>query len=467
MLQLTKKIFLPFLLILLAIPFSLGQVDVDLKSQFYCALTPGNVEIDITNNLNETDTFLMTFTGKNRDWVYARKSYVKLSPGETGHLSILVLAPENTKSGKYFLNLNFKGLESGWSDDRDLCLTVLKNYNAIIEKVETTKKEYEPGEIVRTHVTVSNIGTKDFDDLKITATLNGDDTHIKKSKEISLESDIKKTVTLEFKTGKYSKPGTYNINYELQGVGKTLGKEKETIDIKKVVDFDTSSYESWTPLASFKKVSITNKGNIKATKNIQFSVPKIWSFLVTTDLEPEIKSSGDEITYSWDITLDPKESKEVGLQINYWPIILIFIAIVYLFFLILLRLRKMKVVKRIVSKKDNGEMTVAIDIKNKSLEKVKNVKIKDSVPSIGKVVRKSVNVKPEIEKMKTKTKLEWNLGNLKRGDERLITYRIKPTLENIESLKLPGVEVKGETKKGKKIKIFSRELEISENKEKE
>lgn len=461
-----KRASLSFLILfsVLLIPLSLAQVDIDVQSRYYCALSPSELDVKVTNNLNESDTFLMTFGGDNRNWAYVKRSYVKLESGESKTLSFLIIPPKDIESGKYFLDIHFKGLETGWKETQEVCLTILENYNAKIDKTSVSKDAYDPGEDVTTTVGVANIGAKDFDKIKVSTVLSKGGSIIEeKSKGFALKADARNEVEFKFEMGKFAKPGEYAFTYKLEGVGKVFDEEGETFRVKELEEFDTSRDKSWTPVASLESVKITNLGNIRATKTVEIGVPKFWSFLVTTEKRPELKSSADRIIYQWDITLDPKESEEISLQINYWPLILFFIALVYVGFILFLRVRRLKVVKRVVSKREEkNEYTIAIDIKNNSRETIKNVVVKDSIPSIGKIIKRSINVKPKIKELKTKTNMEWDLGDLKRGDERLITYRIKTIVEALDSFKLPAIEV--EAKDGKKIKKFSTELKIYKNK---
>lgn len=83
------------------------------------------------------------------------------------------------------------------------------------------------------------------------------------------------------------------------------------------------------------------------------------------------------------------------------------------------------------------EILVSLEVKNRTIHEVKEVLIRDIVLSIAKVVEKFDTLKPMMRQTSVGTELRWKIDSLKPGEERLITYRIKPIVETAQSLDLP------------------------------
>ena len=73
---------------------------------------------------------------------------------------------------------------------------------------------------------------------------------------------------------------------------------------------------------------------------------------------------------------------------------------------------------------------------------IRNVVIEDYVPPILKLVKRFPTLKPKIKKSGDKIKLTWNIQSLKPGEEVIISYRVKPIVEIVGTLKLPQAKIK-------------------------
>jgi len=445
--------------------YALAQVSINIEAdKIY--LTPGNFIVKITNDLGKKETFGISVMGPYRNWVYFDKSYITLYPGKSETISFNINFPEKTKSGIYTFPIFVYSLTDPKTNvEKNIFVFIEEKYKAAIEDIKTNKDSFSPNDIIKSTESVVNLGTRDFQELKLHYEITHDNEVVyKKDEKFSLEMGMKKTFEQEFKTDNTMSPGEYIITAYLMRGDDVLSKESKKISLETVEKVEKEYKSTWTPIGEFGKILITNVGNVKKTENIELKIKKPWDVFLTSSITPSKEDAGDYVVLLWPITLDVNESRVISYQIHYWPLILLAGLIIYGGYLTFKITRTPKVRKSAINIKaledDKKEVMVAIEIKNVG-EKLKDVVIEDVIPSIARLIKDFKTKKPIIKKTKDGTKLIWKLGRLEKHEDIILTYKFETLIGTLDYIRLPRVKLIGKTK-DRTISVNSNELRIKE-----
>jgi hypothetical protein len=106
------------------------------------------------------------------------------------------------------------------------------------------------------------------------------------------------------------------------------------------------------------------------------------------------------------------------------------------------------------------EILVSLDVRNRTKHEIRDVEVRDVVPSIARVVERFDTLAPRTKTSEIGTELRWKIDSLKPREERVLTYRIRPVVEVTGSLNLPEAKVRYVDKKKVKRIIASKSLLI-------
>jgi len=255
--------------------------------------------------------------------------------------------------------------------------------------------------------------------------------------------------------------GTYHISAKT-----SEGELTESFEIEAVHNVIETSDSSANPMYREFIVSVTNDGNIvedeyTVTKTIVPEGDSITAF-VTQPASCSDVEGGQECVFK--ITnIKPGETGQIVYRMDFWPsyakaaasVIVIIILGAFYF----VRISKPGIKKTLIRKGENEHMVV-LEINGSKLKGAKDVMIKDTVSPLGEVVSTELrhHIKPIIRKTEAGTELIWKLGNFIQKEERLLTYRLRTTMEG--SIKMPRAVLRFINHKGEKSWVFSNELLI-------
>lgn len=461
-----KKIFTLTLVFSLLLPvLALGSLNVEVKSQEYCMSSPAEFNIKVTNHQDERDIFSATVLGRYRSWSYLKKPAVEIYPQQTKSINISLIPPQKTESGKYYFEVVvYSNSNSSIKVEKELCLAVLEKYSAKISQFKVPEK-VKPGKKVIIDVEAYNIGAKDFEELKITGTLKKAGKRIEtKENTFPLKSDAKAEKHLAFSLDKFSNPGTYIVELTLKGVGKLFDSKHSKFEVEKLKQIEKELSYGRDVLSEKRILKVKNVGNVKFEGKVNQSLNKNWALLVSTEGNVKTLQKEDKMFYIWDISLNPGESVELRYQINYWPLIIIFIVIILICIGAFLWYRSPFIYKRVLeeggAEEEEKEFTIAIEILNRTGKKLKDTVVRDFLPSLASVKKEFKSIKPKIREKENGTELVWRFEELLPGDERLMTYKIKTQIGTIDHFKLPKARLRTKTKDGKTYEKFSGKVKI-------
>lgn len=430
-----KKILALFLLLSIASVFADQAVGIETEKS--CLTYPADFKATIINYQDKTDTFGFSILGPYSSWVTYDEKFVTLPQGEKGTIGLSILPPKNIANGFY----NFEVYSYSTTDNSikafgNICMAVIEDFQASIKKVEVAD-EVIPGQAVPLFVTVSNFGSRSMENAKLNVVVNG---FGKFTENFNLADGETSVIRVNMPTSDSTVPGKYDVLVSMEFRGAKFSESKSSFAIKSINEIAKTETRKWSPIADFRTINVKNIGNVVASKQVEVSVPGIWSYLISAKNAQSI-AAGAFTKYVWTVNLLPGESVQLFYTINYWPILLASIASFFVVSRFYFTIRNVKISKTTF---DYGkEFKVALEIKNNTGRPLKNVVIRDFVPAIAKLSGFNM-VRPDVLSRKNGVELEWKFAELIPGEERILTYGLMPLLGTPDYFMLPGAKITGE-----------------------
>ena len=423
------------LLILLLFIISLNlayAAEIEVKdTPVQTTVLPGqSVSFDLTiqNNQNTQDEIKAVIM----DDTWRRKSgseIYNLNAGEE-FKDILVLFPiTKLKTGTYAIDLRFVSTKNNdiFTDHR-LVVTVA-DYKSVLD----AKLEVNPNGIDPRKDNLVKLKLKSLYNIN----LNNINVHIENSlfsKDIvtsvmGLESkDEDFTVSLNPDTAE----GDYDTNIIIRFGSEVLIDKIEALKVSSYSDVKETKEQSSNFLIKTTTIARTNEGNSDSNEVYTLSLSKFEKLFTRFDPSPrsmEINNKGYK--FEWRFSLKPGESYNIDIITNYRAPILWIIAIIVIGYLAynFLRTELFMYKKVLVLKSHEGEIAgikVLLRLKNKSNLPIKSLYLTDTLPSVLETPHEYHTLKPSsVKKTLSGIMLAWEIPELHKSEERIISYKIK------------------------------------------
>jgi hypothetical protein len=434
-----------------------------------------SIDLTINNNQGGADTFTVTvFPPYYLNVTTNLEPSVWVNASSTQNVNLKFDMPRDVEELTIVFKISVKSVSDGSvSDEKDFLLRTVRKTDVFIDKINPPENsKFDPEQAVDIEVKVRNVGLNTLGnyDLETTVSKSGS---VLKTYNNAIETILPKsfeTVYSYYAIGKYDEPGIYVIRSVLEDSdGKIISDQITTFNVSSAYKLPTE-YTKRNTIYNFlfitTTVTVKNEGNINTPSfYITESAPAFGKILFDPDNEPsEIKNLDGRMVYSWLVpTLEP--GKEIKIKYSYalWRmwIILLVVGIgtyVGIKFFYSPTIRKTHRHRGPITKEK--EVVVSLEVKNRSRHEVKDVQVRDIVPSIAKVIEKFDTLKPMIRTTAIGTELRWKIDALKPGEERVVTYRIKPVVDVAEKLDLPKAHVRYSDRKKIKRIIASKSVLI-------
>ena len=256
----------------------------------------------------------------------------------------------------------------------------------------------------------------------------------------------------------YIKPGRSSVTFNLKIPLKTSPGEypyKIILTVKgiqnvyngnlKILGYticNVKKYEDSNILYDKVKYVISNNGTKEGICTVK-TVLSSGSRLFLGKISQGYKKNDDTII--WDKSVKPGEEVTVSYEIDYYGIyIAVAVAIVagYLYWYF----SRIIVVKKslIDYKKGRGfiDLKIQVRIKNKKNRTINNLTVLEHIPPLIREVKEFGTMKGEIEKIKGKRYIKWEIKELKPKEELFLSYKVRTSLEVIGELMFDPTRVK-------------------------
>lgn len=423
--------------------------------------------LNVTNNYKEEVDFKIELFTMHLSWFQPTSTTLTVAPNQTTSLLISARPPADALAGNKGFHAYIKPKK--YPEDqirREGYVRVKRNKSMIITSFNLSNNTLQPRDTVKVSAEAKNVGASYARGYKLSFDLVGK----KKDKEMPrLRPGETFSATVEEKIGDYVH-GNYNVTVQLKDVAnKTRDRQQSLIQIGDVEQVEETRSKKQRYLWASYQIKLENKGNIEVDKTLEGRVNSLLSPLVTIDSEADNTYTEDnQKVYQWQVSLKPGESTVINYRINYWVLMIIVALIVIVSSFAYRELKTGKVVKR--ADKINGQHSIKLFVRNKTHRTLKKVKVTDYVPGIADLVEQYDANKPvKVQEGSEKTTINWDIGNVAAGEERILNYRIKQKVETEGTVDLPKAELSYEEKGKEKMRTsnivhadFSREQEEEE-----
>lgn len=431
-------------------------VDVEVRNQ---TVVPENGEtaefhISIHNEGSEERRFTTSYTVSNPGWYFLPDYQVRVPAGET-RTSILYATPgREAVAGNKAVIIRVKDPD-GVTVERVATYTIDREIAVGVTGLSTDNTRYRPGETVSVSATVQNF-------------LNGQLSRGAYELVFELDGETQSVVVPGLRPGEQAEmDATFRLDRFDTGAmtltartetldGVRQDRRRATIRVAEVENVQVSGSEDPGVLAPRHTLTAVNQGNVRALDTtVEADVPSYMGLFVAFSRAPNGSVTEQGITtYTWNLgDLDPGEERTVSYTINYWVPLLIALILLVAGFVAFRAWRSPHIVKRVYRKQ--GQQSVHLRVENRSSRKLQGVVVRDYVPSIASLIEKFDASPPQtIREGEEGTELEWRIGTLEPGEERILTYTIAPQVQVEEAVSLPSAHMRYE-RRGSTTKTHS------------
>lgn len=363
---------------------------------------------------------------------------------------------KDMKPGRYGINYRMES-DSKTKVNDFLPVTVVA-YNEVLDTGFVGKALIDPQRNSLLRLNVANLKPINLVNLKVSLE-NG---FFKDTKILSLIGNEKDIVEFQVPPNTNIKEGDYNIGLTiaLEDGRKLVDNKQLGVIVGKYTDLQELAVPSEGFLVLGEKIKLTNNGNSiieqTYTKKITWLQNKFAAYTPSPSRAVE-KSDGYYV--EWDYSLNPGESRSFEYSVNYrMPIIYFILAVIIIAGIYILRKKDLEVTKRILtlhtSEGNLAIMKVLIGVRNKGNAPLTEIKVMDKVPAMIKAPVEFGMIKPSsVKNVGGQTVLMWDVPHLKKGEEKVISYKIEGRVNLLDTLILPAALAKFGL--GSKKKLFS------------
>lgn len=320
---------------------------------------------------------------------------------------------------------------------KDIFVRIQKGEIVDIESIRSTGNLVPKGD-VEIKVRVRSTKTSQVRDITVRTKVTSPAGKVSELSQIlpSIDPDTVETVIQTFSLPPMADEGDYGIEIVLS-YGSESSTQKGTFTVARKAIITERSERFSLLLGYGKKTTITNEGNfVRSSHEIENDISPFDALFISGDA-PAGKSDGK---YMWRFeAISPGEEKSVVYFVDYSPLFILIIAILIAVWVLMFKLRSVRIRKYIMQKKfiqEGEEFTVGIDVRNGTGRKIDSIVIMDFVPSVFEF-RHEHGPKPKKKKTSMGTELSWNVKDIYPHEERVLSYKIKPVFGVHGQLSLP------------------------------
>ncbi len=360
----------------------------------------------------------------------------KIESGETRIIEVAAYIPENVKSkhpGFYTFNYKLRGQETGIRED---ILTVKITSLNTAFGIEAENIVPDSNKI---NIILTNKENFYFENLEIRLNSEffeySDTINLEPYEERLIEIPINKESLRGLEAGRY----ILNANLKLQNASANLESTIKFLERSETL----TDEESQGLLITDKIIEKINEGNTNTITGIVVKKDVLSRLYTTFSLTPDrVERKGLFVYYTWQQELKPGESFRVRVRTNWIiPFAILLLIIVVVFALTLYTKKDIKVKKRVVYvKTKGGEFALKVIISLRAKKYVENIKVVDKLPPIVKVYERYGAVTPDKVDEKNR-RLEWNIENLNKDEEVLLSYIVYSKIRVMGKFGLPPTAV--------------------------
>jgi len=423
-----------------------------------------SLEILVKNNQRQKDTFY--FSVWPTYWVSLDKYWMALRPDEVGNISLVLEPPIDAEEGMVVYTLTVRSVDYNISSSKEINFKIVRSTSVFLSEVKINKQIFRPGETVTIQPVITNLHRKDSAEVFITTKILKDNSIIKKFEDsLFISPGSMETLSNSFELDITKIAGEYEVDVVLKNeLNKVLDEKTINFDIETIHKIDEEKSTTNSLLYSTVIIKITNNGNVvESNFYVTESLPLISKNFFFPEIEPiQQEEKDNRIVYTWSIKkLAPTENIIITYQLRFTNLVLVSCLLIIIVVWIVWLFYRPKLRKGYMGLLAGGkELTISLNLKNRQRKTIENIIVKDFVPPLAAVVKRFDTLVPTLKRTESGTELAWKIKELRPKEERVLTYKIKPSVDILGKLKLPKAHLVYKTKKGKKRRVLSKTVSI-------
>jgi hypothetical protein len=216
------------------------------------------------------------------------------------------------------------------------------------------------------------------------------------------------------------------------------------------------------------QISFVNDANTKFSGIAKIENPLYRALFTRSNIKPVAFSEEGKRYIGWNVSLNAQESFDVIVKINYWPFVILIVALAIIIIAYYSLRSPIIVTKSVrdISTKDGGiaKFKIILLVGNRANKTIENISIIDKIPDIADYEKEAeAGTLQPVKVVHTKKGLiaKWSISSLGKKEETVITYRIRSRLSILGGMSLPVAISKFYDQKGIPKRSYSNRVRIS------
>ncbi len=457
------KRLLPFLFLFAAVSaLVLPEVEVSvdsLENEVYPGET-AQYRVIISNAENVSVPVYFTVAGSRTSWIQTYKYYHIVPSDDYLDVALDIVPVFDAPPGSYDFTVRPKAkMEGEWinllpatfslrvldASSREPTIPRMEGEPAI--EVSSDKSSFQPGSSVTLSVRVTGLETV-YKELRASIKLLDTSSNPIYQYLMPISSQEEPIVLLHsFSLDSRTPPGDYVMVVDMVSERGKLGSGTLPLEVLSVSDVEVKKDVNVGVLKKTLGMRAVNKGNVPASGSIEETIRWYEKWLISSAPAPdEIVERDDLLVLKWHYTnLQPEQSTpEVVFSISYVPVLLLFVVIVLLLVVAWQGVKTVSIRKEVVKQALGNVLKVklSLTVRNLTDQTMKNVVVVDNLPIMAHPTGYTT-LEPSAEKKKKDgTRIEWDLGDLRPLEERVIQYDFSTKFGILGTIDLEPAEVR-------------------------
>jgi len=413
------------------------------------------VAVTITNNQEKTDIFSVSifptnFKGMTTSFETDRLSINSHSSKE---VKISFSAAECVEEFSNLFTVGAQSLsDSALKSSGTIKLTTERTFQVCISSIKFDKDFVQPGQTTTITVIITN--PAESNSLPVTLitavkSISGDTLQTFTDRIEAVQGRGISQTSHQYTFGQFSASGFYTFQITLKDdSGKIISEKSIQYRVGSVEKIIQTKEIAYGFLSQKITIKVRNDGNEPANNVIvKETIPAFMKlFFFPKDSPTSEATTGSQTVYTWLIpTILPGEEKSLTYELAVWNAVLVIIAVILLVliaFRYVFTIRISKSYRKFATVAGAKEILVSLEVKNRTRHVLKDVIVRDYLPSSAHIIERFDTMRPTIQKTLAGTELVWKFETLRPHEERVISYHIKPSMDIVGEIRLPKANVR-------------------------
>jgi hypothetical protein len=262
-----------------------------------------------------------------------------------------------------------------------------------------------------------------------------------------------------FQIETFAEPKDYELNIRVIYNSEIIDRATAKFSVLKNADVKEIKHETTGFLTKTYSVVKTNYGNSAVEESYKLDLSRFQKWFVSYSEDPY--EVNEEVV--WRFVIDPDSSHKVSATVSYRPLALALLVIIVFGFLAYFWMTKNLTIKKQILKvsenKDGiSELKILLHIKNKTARTLRHLAVVETLPKIIEPTNNFGTLSPEkVQKGDKGVRMMWVVPELVRGEERIISYKVKSKINIVGAFLLPTAKVRYK-RAGKLVTVESNQV---------